>query len=148
MMPTGHATPKPPPIDSGMIYRVAQKGVAAIKQIAAEAYTETGATSEPPIEKLSDYDNVTYYISLPGVKKADIQVNANGNCLEIIAKRESPFIGGKTTTGEIAYGELKREIDMGNLFLHSKDQISSSYEDGMLILVVSRKPSGRISVDL
>jgi len=138
-------------VDPSLIYRVAQKGVTALKQIAVEAYNESGATgsiAEPAIEKLSGTDEVTYYVCLPGVKKLDIKVRAEGNSLEIVAKRESPFIRNKVTTGEIAYGVIKRTIDMGNLFLHSQEQISSSYEDGMLVLQVSRNPSGKINVEI
>ena len=149
-MPTENAIPRQG-VDPSLIYSVAQKGVAAFKQIAVEAYNESGvlrASTEPPMERLTGSEDVTYYVSLPGVKKADIKVRADGNSLEITAKRESPFIRNRVTTGEIAYGELKRTIDMGNLFLHSQDQITSSYEDGMLTLKVARKPTGRINVEI
>lgn len=149
-MPNENTVPKHT-VDPSLIYRVAQKGVAAFKQIAVEAYNESGvsrASTEPPIEKLSGTEDVTYYVSLPGVKKTDIKVRADGNNLEITAKRDSPFVRNSSTTGEIAYGELRRTIDMGNLFLHSQDQIISSYEDGMLILQVARNPTGKINVEI
>ena len=139
-------------VDPSLFYSVAQKGVAAFRKIAVEAYNESGVskanTTEPSIDKLSGVECVTYYVCLPGVKKGHIKVDADGNSLEIIARRESPFTRNPTSTGEIAYGELKRTIDMGNLFIHSQDQISSYYEDGMLVLVISRNPSGKINVEI
>ena len=148
-MPVEHPFSTKPNIDPSLFYRVAQKGVAAFKQIAVEAYTESGVVkdaSTPPMEVLATEAHVTYHIALPGIKKADIGVHADGNCLEVTAKRHSPFDNGASVSGEIAYGDIKRTIDMGNLFLHSEDQISSSYDDGMLVLQVARKPSGKISV--
>ena len=92
-------------------------------------------------------DHFELEADLPGVKKEDIAVGIDGDCLTISAQRDSQREEKNDqeqyVRRERSYGSYSRSFDISNV---KSEEISGSYENGVLKLVLpKRSPTGSTS---
>lgn len=92
-------------------------------------------------------DHFELEADLPGVKKEDIAVDIDGDCLTISAQRnsqrEEKNDQEQYVRRERSYGSYSRSFDISNV---KSEEISGSYENGVLKLVLpKRSPTGSAS---
>lgn len=92
-------------------------------------------------------DHFELEADLPGVKKEDIAVDIDGDCLTISAQRDSQREEKNEqeqyVRRERSYGSYRRSFDISNV---KSEEISGSYENGVLKLVLpKRSPTGSAS---
>lgn len=92
-------------------------------------------------------DHFELEADLPGVKKEDIAVDIDGDCLTISAQRDSQREEKNDqeqyVRRERSYGSYSRSFDISNV---KSEGISGSYENGVLKLVLpKRSPTGSAS---
>ena len=92
-------------------------------------------------------DHYELEADLPGVKKEDIAVDIDGDCLTISAQRDSQREEKNDqeqyVRRERSYGSYSRSFDISNV---KSEEISGSYENGVLKLVLpKRSPTGSTS---
>ncbi len=92
-------------------------------------------------------DHFELEADLPGVKKEDIAVDIDGDCLTISAQRDSQREEKNEqeqyVRRERSYGSYSRSFDISNV---KSEEISGSYENGVLKLVLpKRSPTGSTS---
>ena len=92
-------------------------------------------------------DHFELEADLPGVKKEDIAVDIDGDCLTISAQRDSQREEKNDqeqyVRRERSYGSYSRSFDISNI---KSEEISGSYENGVLKLVLpKRSPTGSAS---
>lgn len=92
-------------------------------------------------------DHFELEADLPGVKKEDIAVDIDGDCLTISAQRdgqrEEKNDQEQYVRRERSYGSYSRSFDISNV---KSEEISGSYENGVLKLVLpKRSPTGSTS---
>lgn len=92
-------------------------------------------------------DHFELEADLPGVKKEDIAVDIDGDCLTISAQRDSrreeKNDQEQYVRRERSYGSYSRSFDISNV---KSEEISGSYENGVLKLVLpKRSPTGSAS---
>ena len=92
-------------------------------------------------------DHFELEADLPGVKKEDIAVDIDGDCLTISAQRDSQWEEKNDqeqyVRRERSYGSYSRSFDISNV---KSEEISGSYENGVLKLVLpKRSPTGSTS---
>ena len=92
-------------------------------------------------------DHFELEADLPGVKKEDIAVDIDGDCLTISAQRDSQREEKNDqeqyVRRERSYGSYSRSFDISNV---KSEGISGSYENGVLKLVLpKRSPTGSTS---
>ena len=92
-------------------------------------------------------DHFELEADLPGVKKEDIAVDIDGDCLTISAQRDSQREEKNDqeqyVRRERSYGSYSRSFDISNV---KSEEISGSYENGVLKLVLpKRSPTGSTS---
>lgn len=92
-------------------------------------------------------DSYLLEADLPGVKKEDIAVDIDGDCLTISAQRDSQREEKNDqeqyVRRERSYGSYSRSFDISNV---TSEEISGSYENGVLKLVLpKRSPTGSTS---
>lgn len=92
-------------------------------------------------------DHFELEADLPGVKKEDIAVDIDGDCLTISAQRDSQREEKNDqeqyVRRERSYGSYSRSFDISNV---KSEAISGSYENGVLKLVLpKRSPTGSAS---
>ena len=92
-------------------------------------------------------DHFELEADLPGVKKEDIAVDIDGDCLTISAQRDSQREEKNDqeqyVRRERSYGSYSRSFDISNV---KSEEISGSYENGVLKLVLpKRSPTGTAS---
>lgn len=92
-------------------------------------------------------DHFELEADLPGVKKEDIAVDIDGDCLIISAQRDSQREEKNDqeqyVRRERSYGSYSRSFDISNV---KSEEISGSYENGVLKLVLpKRSPTGSTS---
>ena len=92
-------------------------------------------------------DHFELEADLPGVKKEDIAVDIDGDCLTISAQRDSQREEKNDqeqyVRRERSYGSYSRSFDISNV---KSEEISGSYENGVLKLVLpKRSPTGSAS---
>lgn len=92
-------------------------------------------------------DHFELEADLPGVKKEDIAVDIDGDCLTISAQRDSQREEKNEqeqyVRRERSYGSYSRSFDISNV---KSEEISGSYENGVLKLVLpKRSPTGSAS---
>ncbi len=77
---------------------------------------------------------------LPGMKKEDISVDIDGDCLTISAKRHSEMEEKDENRSyvrrERSYGSYTRSFDISGI---KAESISASYENGVLTLTLPKK---------
>lgn len=85
-------------------------------------------------------DHFELEADLPGVKKEDIAVDIDGDCLTVSAQRNSETEEKNDDTNyvrrERSYGSFSRSFDISNI---KADEISGSYENGVLKLTLPKK---------
>ena len=92
-------------------------------------------------------DHFELEADLPGVKKEDIAVDIDGDCLTISAQRDSQREEKNDqeqyVRRERSYGSYSLSFDISNV---KSEEISGSYENGVLKLVLpKRSPTGSTS---
>ncbi len=92
-------------------------------------------------------DHFELEADLPGVKKEDIAVDIDGDCLTISAQRDSQREEKNEqeqyVRRERSYGSYSRSFDISHV---KSEEISGSYENGVLKLVLpKRSPTGSTS---
>ena len=92
-------------------------------------------------------DHFELEADLPGVKKEDIAVDIDGDCLTISAQRDSQREEKNEqeqyVRRERSYGSYSRSFDISNV---KSEEISGSYENGVLkLLLPKRSPTGSTS---
>ena len=92
-------------------------------------------------------DHFELEADLPGVKKEDIAVDIDGDCLTISAQRDSQREERNDqeqyVRRERSYGSYSRSFNISNI---KSEEISGSYENGVLKLVLpKRSPTGSAS---
>ncbi len=92
-------------------------------------------------------DHFELEADLPGVKKEDIAVDIDGDCLTISAQRDSQREEKNDqeqyVRRERSYGSYSRSFDISNV---KSEEISGSYENGVLkLLLPKRSPTGSTS---
>lgn len=92
-------------------------------------------------------DHFELEADLPGVKKEDIAVDIDGDCLTISAQRDSQREEKNDqeqyVRRERSYGSYSRSFDISNV---KSEGISGSYENGVLkLLLPKRSPTGSAS---
>lgn len=92
-------------------------------------------------------DHFELEADLPGVKKEDIAVDIDGDCLTISAQRDSQREEKNDqeqyVRRERSYGSYSRSFDISNV---KSEEISGSYENGVLkLLLPKRSPTGSAS---
>lgn len=83
------------------------------------------------------------HAEIPGVKKEDIQVSVDGNAVSISAevkKDSEEKQGEKVLKRERYYGKVSRSFTLANDV--DEANASAKYKDGVLELVLPKKPSG------
>lgn len=81
---------------------------------------------------------------LPGMKKEDLHVDLDGDYLTISAQRseehEEKDAAGNYIRRERSYGSFRRTFDVSSV---DTEQISASYQDGVLSLRLPKKESAQ-----
>lgn len=77
---------------------------------------------------------------LPGVKKEDIRIDVDGDCMSITAERNSSSEEkdreGNYIRCERSYGSFSRSFDISNV---RSESITASYDNGVLKLTMPKK---------
>lgn len=85
-------------------------------------------------------DHFELEADLPGVKKEDIAVDIDGNCLTVSARRNSETEEKDDNSNyvrrERSYGSFSRSFDISNI---KSEEITGSYENGVLKLTLPKK---------
>ena len=85
-------------------------------------------------------DHFELEADLPGVKKEDIAVDIDGDCLTVSAQRNSETEEKDDNSNYIrrerSYGSFSRSFDISNI---KSDEITGSYENGVLKLILPKK---------
>ena len=85
-------------------------------------------------------DHFELEADLPGVKKEDIAVEIDGDCMTISASRDSRTEEKDEKQNyvrrERSYGSFTRSFDISNV---KSDEIAGSYSDGVLKLTLPKK---------
>ena len=92
-------------------------------------------------------DHFELEADLPGVKKEDIAVDIDGDCLTISAQRDSQREEKNDqeqyVRRERSYGSYSRSFNISNI---KSEEITGSYDNGVLKLVLpKRSPTGSTS---
>ncbi len=93
-------------------------------------------TPHPPLESYVESGNLVVRADLPGVDPKDVEITASGDQLTIRGKREQKHEekGRDFMHREVVYGSFERVIKLpGGV---NPDQISASYNNGVLELIV------------
>lgn len=104
---------------------------------------ETRAVFTPSFEVKETKDAYVFKADLPGVKDADLEVTRTGNRLTISGKRDEDR-EEKTETYyayERSYGSFTRAFTLPDGI--DADQIHADLKDGVLTLVVPKKPEAQ-----
>ena len=109
-----------------------------------------GAGMSPLCDISESDDQYTFSMDLPGVKADDIDVEINGNQLNVTAERQSKEEQGESGKREFRerfYGRYRRSISLPDDV--DTENVNAQYKDGVLELTIpkseARKPR-RISV--
>ncbi len=85
-------------------------------------------------------DHFELEADLPGMKKEDIAVDIDGDCLTVSAHRDSETEEKDDNANYIrrerSYGSFSRSFDISNI---KSEEITGSYENGVLKLVLPKK---------
>lgn len=85
-------------------------------------------------------DHYELEADLPGVKKEDIAVDIDGDCMTISAERSAETEERDDKSNylrrERSYGSYSRSFDISNV---KSEEISGSYDNGVLKLVMPKK---------
>ena len=91
-------------------------------------------------------DHYEMETDMPGVKKEDIIVNIDGDCMTISAKRDSQTEEKNDKSNyvyrERSYGTYRRSFDISNV---KSEEITGSYDNGVLRLVLPKKNPTQVS---
>ena len=92
----------------------------------------------PAIDVSEDAKNVYLKVDLPGLKKDNISLVADGSVLTIKGERnyEKEVQDKNVHRVERAYGAFQRSIDIGTQV--DPDKVQADYKDGVLALTVAK----------
>jgi HSP20 family protein len=90
----------------------------------------------PPINLFQQGDDILAIIELPGLDKADLQIQAKENTIRIFGKKEIAYPEGSVHRRERAFGEFDRTFSLPVQI--DPDGIKAEYRDGLLALLLPR----------
>jgi len=101
----------------------------------------------PPVNILENESNFEIHMVAPGLQKENFQINLDENVLtisftEAIEKEEHK---GKYTRKEFRIGSFKRSFTIDQVI--ENEQISATYIDGILMLVLPKKEAAKQKVE-
>ena len=90
------------------------------------------------IDIVNNNDLIIIYVEIPGIERGDIQMSFLNNQLTVIGQKNIPYRNeDNVEKREIRYGEYKRTIVLP-LSVTNKDNVTTSYENGMLIITIDK----------
>lgn len=89
-----------------------------------------------PLEVFHKEDHWLVKAYIPGVSKDNIHVDVENGRVIISAVRPKPE--DKLYLSEIEYGELKTKVNVSGLAHIKKENVSASYTDGVLSVVIKK----------
>jgi HSP20 family protein len=107
----------------------------------AGAYRSCGVF--PPINIYDDGESYSIRAELPGVKPADLDVQATASTVTIKGERRREARDEKASVErrERDYGVFNRTVELGNPI--DPDKISAKLEDGVLVIVAPKAADAR-----
>ncbi len=86
----------------------------------------------PRLDMFEEKDDLVVRAELPGIKKEDIDVSLEGDCLNIKAEKKQEELSEESSyyTSERCFGDYSRSISLP--FPVNGDKISATFENGLL----------------
>ena len=101
-----------------------------------------GTGAFPPINVFQQGDNLLAVLEVPGVDKADLEIQAKGNALRISGKKAIAYPEGVSVhRRERSAGGFDRTLTVPMQI--NADGIKAEYRDGMLALLIPRAESDK-----
>jgi len=101
-----------------------------------------GVGAFPPINVFQQGDNLLAVLEVPGVDKADLEIQAKGNALRISGKKAIAYPEGVSVhRRERSAGGFDRTLTVPMQI--NADGIKAEYRDGMLALLIPRAESDK-----
>ncbi len=115
-------------------------GDVALKNVLSEITT--------PADVIDEGDRVRVVVDLPGFRKEDIEIYAEGNDLIIkaVRKEEEEEKKGNYLRRERRYGEVYRRIPLPEGL--ELDKAKATYNNGVLEIVIPRSEKARKKIEL
>lgn len=104
---------------------------------AFNGYSARTASDRVPVDLYEDKDNAYVRAELPGVNRADINVEMVDGSLNITAVRKTPAANGE---GEQSHS-FSRSISIAEAV--QADQVSATYEDGVLTVTLPKQEEAK-----
>jgi HSP20 family protein len=97
----------------------------------------------PAVDVIEDKDAYHFYFDMPGLKNESIDARIEDDHLMVEAERTRPEWPGETRVrvAERDYGKMHRAFQLPNDV--SRDRIKASYKDGVLEVMVEKKPESK-----
>jgi len=97
----------------------------------------------PAVDVYEDKDKFTVKAELPGVKKEEVEVSANGNTLTISGERkqEQERREGERYRSERYFGRFQRSITLDTPV--DVNKVQASYKDGVLTVVCPKSEEAK-----
>jgi HSP20 family protein len=103
-----------------------------------------GSEFAPQMEVRETDDAFLFKADLPGIRKEDIEISVHGNRLQLSGRRDDEHEqrdGDKIYAYERSYGSFTRVFTLPETA--NVDQISTELKDGVLAIVVPKKPTAQ-----
>ena len=108
-----------------------------------EAFANLSSQTLPSVNVIESKEHFKIELAAPGLKKEDFKVNFNENVLTISAEKEisNEETDEKYTRQEFSYSTFKRSFTLPKTV--DADQISATYNDGILTLALPKKEEAK-----
>ena len=92
----------------------------------------------PAVDVTEEEKQVTVKVDVPGLKKEDITLSAEGSILTILGERKSEEEKKNKRLHRIerSYGRFERSVDVGTII--DQSQVQAKYRDGVLNITIPK----------
>jgi HSP20 family protein len=97
----------------------------------------------PPVDVIENKDAYHFYFEMPGLNKESLDAQVEGGRLLVTAERKRPEWPQETEVhiAERGYGTIRRAFELPKDASH--DKVGASYKDGVLEVIVEKRPESR-----
>lgn len=103
---------------------------------------DTSNLWKPTVDMSENNNEINLYVSLPGVKKEDVDVDFYNNKVTIKGKRAQPYADSECKHAENSYGHFERIITLP-ISVTSPGSVKLTTVDGVLNIKIDKKNEER-----
>ena len=106
-------------------------------------FDTTNRQMVPAVDVVEDQDAYHFYFEMPGLKRESLDAQVEDDRLVVTAERKRPEWPQETEVhiAERGYGTIRRAFELPKDASH--DKVGASYKDGVLEVIVEKRPESK-----